>query len=123
MNFLRVLAKHDRLDLLPIIAEEAQLEFEKVTGRGRVQVTSAKPLSDEQLNNIIQSLKSKLSFDPIVEPRVDPTVLGGLVIQIGNVIHDGSIKTQIKSLRGRLQQRSLHEIQSGRDRFSSPEGN
>ncbi len=123
LSFLRVLARHDRLDLLPIIADEAQLEFEKVSGRGRVQVTTAKPLSDNQLQNITQSLKSKLSFDPIIETRVDPTVLGGLVIQIGNVIHDGSIKSKLKSLRGRLQQRSLHEIQSGRDRFSTSEGN
>jgi len=123
LNFLRVLAGHDRLNLLPLIAEEAQLEFEKVNGQGRVQVTTAKPLSDDQLRQIAESLKSKLSFDPIIEPNVDPSLLGGLVIQIGNVIHDGSIKSQLKSLRSRLQQRSLHEIQSGRDRFSSPEGN
>ncbi|TWU07014.1 ATP synthase subunit delta, sodium ion specific [Symmachiella macrocystis] len=123
LNFLRVLATHDRLDLLPLIAQEAQLQFETTNGQGRVQITSAKPLSDAQLQNITQSLKTKLSFDPIIEPQVDPTVLGGLVIQIGNIIHDGSIKTQLKSLRGRLQQRSLHEIQSGRDRFSTPEGN
>ena len=64
----------------------------------------------------------EISFEPIVETAVDPAVIGGLVIRIGDEIHDGSIKTQLKTLRNRLQQRSLHEIQSGRDRFSHPEG-
>ncbi len=121
-NFLRVLASHDRLELLPLVAEEAQLEFETRSGRQRVQVTTAKPLSGEELEKITQSLKAKLPFEPVVDPQVDPSVIGGLVIQIGNEIHDGSVKTRLKSLRGRLQQRSLHEIQSGRDRFSHPEG-
>ena len=121
-NFLCVLARHDRLDLLPVVSEEAQLAFEFLSGRKRVQVTTAKPLSDAQLNEIRESLSAKLSFEPIIEPHVDPSVIGGLVIRIGDEVHDGSVKTQLKSLRSRLQQRSLHEIQGGRDRFSHPTG-
>jgi len=122
LNFLRVLAHHDRLELLPVISEEAQLAFEIAAGRRRVLITTAKPLSADQLNGIQQSLSAKLPFEPIVETAVDPAIIGGLVIRIGDEIHDGSIKTQLKTLRNRLQQRSLHEIQSGRDRFSHPEG-
>ena len=122
-NFLRVLARHDRLDLLPQILNEAQLKFETSTGKQRVQVTSAVELSQETLNDIQQSLDKSLSFEPILETRVDPSLLGGVVIQIGDTVYDSSLSTRMKQLREHLRHRSIHEIQSGRDRFSYPEGN
>jgi F-type H+-transporting ATPase subunit delta len=48
--------------------------------------------------------------------------LGGIVIRVGDTIYDSSLALRIKQLRERLRQRSLHEIQSGRDRFGHPEG-
>lgn len=122
-NFLRVLARHDRLDLLPQILNEAQLKFEISTGKQRVQLTSAVELSQETLNEIQQSLDQSLSFEPILETRVDSSLLGGVVIQIGDTVYDSSLSTRMKQLREQLRHRSIHEIQSGRDRFSDPEGN
>jgi F-type H+-transporting ATPase subunit delta len=122
-NFLKVLAKHDRLDLLPAILRESRAMHEKASGLGRVRVTSAQPLSGDELGGIRERLKGSLPFDPILENKVDPSLLGGLVIQVGDTVHDSSLRTRLKQLRLRLRQRSLHEIQSGRDRFSSPEGN
>ena len=122
-NFLRVLARHDRLDLLPLILAESQLKHETRMGRKRVQVRSAKVLSEETLGSIRARLDEKLPFDPILVPVVDAGMLGGVVIQIGDTVYDSSLRTRMKQLRNRLRQRSLHEIQSGRDRFSYPEGN
>ena len=122
-NFLRVLARHDRLDLLPQILNEARLKFEISTGKQCVQLTSAVELSPETLNQIQQSLDKSLSFEPILETRVDSSLLGGVVIQIGDTVYDSSLSTRMKQLREHLRHRSIHEIQSGRDRFSYPEGN
>lgn len=116
-NFLRVLARHDRLDLLPSILQEAHVKHEQAGGKRRVIVTSAVPLSDEAQQRIRERLSSTLSFDPIVIPKVDPKVLGGLVIQIGDTVYDTSLRARLNQLRSRLRQRSLYEIQSGRDRF------
>lgn len=121
-NFLRVLSRHDRLSLLPLVLETSRREHERRTGRQRVQVTSAKPLSDSSLEAIRERLKTTFEFEPIIRSETDPSLLGGLVIRIGNTVYDSSLKTRLKSLRERLRERSLHEIQSGRDRFSSPEG-
>ncbi len=122
-NFLKVLARHNRLDLIPYILEEVTLEFERRGNKQRVQVKSAKPLTDTQLNEIKDRLRSQLSFEPIVQSSVDESLLGGVVIQIGDTVYDSSLRTRVRSLRDRLRERYLNEIQSGRNRFSSPEGN
>ena len=122
VNFLRVLAQHDRLELLPMILGESQVRHEVRTGRQRVQVTSAQPLSEETRNDVRKRLAESLPFEPILEERTDPAVLGGLVIQVGDTVYDSSLRTRLKQLRRRLRERSLNEIQGGRDRFSHPEG-
>lgn len=122
-NFLRVITRHDRLVLLPLIVEECQHLYEIRTGRQRVQVISATTLSDQQKQQIYDRLNDSLSFDPILEFETDDSLLGGLVIRIGDSVFDTSLRTRVRQLRARLRERNLHEIQSGRDRFSYPEGN
>ncbi|HEX6985705.1 MAG TPA: ATP synthase F1 subunit delta [Planctomycetaceae bacterium] len=116
-NFLRVLARHERLDLLPAILHEAHVRRERALGRRRVIVTTAVPLSDEEQARTYERLKAALPFDPVLIPKVDPKVLGGLVIQVGDTVYDASLRARLNQLRSRLRQRSLYEIQSGRDRF------
>lgn len=121
-NFLRVLARHDRLDLLPLILDESRLGHERRTGRKRVQVTSALELSAGTRQALQERLAARFRFEPILQVSIDPGLLGGLVIRVGDTVYDSSLRTRMKQLRARLRERSLHEIQSGRDRFSHPEG-
>ena len=121
-SFLRVLARHDRLELLPIILKESQIEHEIRSGRRRVQVTSARPLSEATWQRILGRLDQLLPFQPMLESQTDPSLLGGLLIRVGDTVYDSSLRTRLRQLRTRLRERSLHEIQSGRDRFSHPEG-
>ena len=123
VNFLRVLVRHDRLELMPSILRIAGREWERRLGKRRVQVRTARPLNEEQQGAIQERLRGSFPFEPILEPVVDTSLLGGIVIQIGDTVYDSSLRTRMKQLRSRMRQRSLHEIQSGRDRFSSPEGN
>jgi F-type H+-transporting ATPase subunit delta len=122
-NFLRVLARHDRLNLLPLILGEAWLEFERRSGKRRVTVRSAAPLSEAQLSRIKSRISESLAEEPILLPVVDESLIGGLVIQVGDTVHDGSVRTRLKNLGNRLKEKYVHEIQSGRNRFSHSEGN
>jgi F-type H+-transporting ATPase subunit delta len=122
-NFLKVLVRHDRLDLVPLIAREARLRQEARSGKRRVQIKTAMPLSDQSRDRIRQRLAESLPFEPILETQVDPSLIGGIVIRVADTVYDSSLATRVEQLRERIQQRSLHEIQSGRDRFSSAEGN
>ena len=121
-NFLRVLARHDRLELLPVILGETRSLHETRTGQKHVTVRSAKPLSDDALSKIRERLNDKFDFEPIIDAETDESLLGGLVIQVDDTVYDSSLRTRMKQLRSSLRERYLNEIQSGRDRFSHPEG-
>jgi F-type H+-transporting ATPase subunit delta len=120
-NFLRVLARHDRLDLLSLILAQAEIEQERRTGAKRVQVVSAQPLPESAIEKIKERMTQALSIKPIIETAVDPHLLGGLRIRVGDTVYDGSLRARLTQLRHRVRERSLHEIQSGRNRFSHPE--
>ncbi len=122
-NFLKVLVQHGRIDLIEQIRQQAVMLQEELAGQRRVLVRTAKPLSDNSRSQITDQLKNKLGFDPILQESVDESLIGGLVIQVGDTVYDSSLRTRLKTLAGRLTERTLNEIQSGRDRFSHPEGN
>ena len=121
-NFLRVLIRHGRVELLPMIRQVLVRVQEEATGKRRVRVKSAKPLSDGSRSQIREKLKSKFGFDPVLQETVDALLIGGLVLQVGDTVYDSSLRSRLKQLKGRLVEKALNEIQSGRDRFSHPEG-
>jgi F-type H+-transporting ATPase subunit delta len=118
-NFLRVLAEHDRLSLLPAVLALAKLELEKRNGQQRIEVVSARELDEATLERVRKQITDTFDFEPIIESLTDPDLIGGLVIRVGNKVYDGSLRSRVNQLAKRLQQGSLHEIQSGRDRFST----
>jgi F-type H+-transporting ATPase subunit delta len=121
-NFLRTLAAHDRLEILDVVYAESRRIAEERAGQKRVRVTSAVELSDETVQKIQDRLGQVFSFEPIIETSVDPSLIGGLIIQVEDTVYDSSLRNRLTQLRDRMRERSLHEIQSGRDRFSHPEG-
>ncbi|NNJ27403.1 ATP synthase F1 subunit delta [Alienimonas chondri] len=121
-NFLRTLARHERLELLPQILGEAHVAREAELGKQRVVVTTAAPLSDADLRRVESELNAATSYTPVVIPEVDPAILGGMVIRVGDTVYDSSLKARLRQLRGRLKAKATHEIQSGRDRLRHSEG-
>ncbi|MCA9080665.1 MAG: ATP synthase F1 subunit delta [Planctomycetaceae bacterium] len=120
-NFVKVLAERDRLELLPVIAAICATEHEARSGQKRISVRSASPLSESQLQRIKDRLQAALSIEPLLETSVDEELIGGLVVQVGDTIFDGSLRTRLQNLKLKLRERYLHEIQSGRDRFGHSE--
>ena len=118
-NFLKVLARHDRLDLLPVIYDQTRRRSEIRAGQRRIQVESAIPLSGPLLTQLKQTLAAMLKIDPIIELSVNPELLGGLRVRVGDVIYDSSLRARLNQMQVQLRERSLHEIQSGRNRFST----
>lgn len=123
VSTLKVLVHHERLDILRAVYAACQLEHEQRSGRIRVQVTSAVPLSETVLQGLRERLSQSLSADPIILASLDPQILGGLVIRVGDTVYDGSVRNRLRQLRGQLRQRCLNEVQRGRDRFSHSAGN
>jgi F-type H+-transporting ATPase subunit delta len=117
LNLLCLMAQNDRLGLVSHVRHQAWLLYETRSGRKRVSVTSAVALNDEQKRGVAERLGQTLPFEPIVDYAIDAKLLGGLKIRIGDRVYDSSLRSRLNQLSHQLRQRSLHEIQSGRDRF------
>jgi F-type H+-transporting ATPase subunit delta len=123
VDFMKVLNQHERLNLLrPILAAAKELRDQRAK-RIRVQVRSAVPLADDQADRLRQQLRESLRLDPVLRTEVDPKLLGGIVVKVGDWLYDASVRARLDSIRNQLIERSSHEIQSGRDRFSVASGN
>lgn len=120
-NFLFVLNDHERLDLLRPIRLALRELSDAHARRVRVRVQSAVPLADDQQNNLQQLLRETLKLEPVLETKVDPELIGGLIIRVGDWQYDATVRNQLDALRSEIIARSSHEIQSRRDRFSSTE--
>jgi F-type H+-transporting ATPase subunit delta len=63
------------------------------------QVTSARPLSDDEIAELKSILRFKLAKEVKLDARVDPSLLGGLIVQVGSRMIDSSIRTKLNGLR------------------------
>ncbi|MCA1924819.1 MAG: F0F1 ATP synthase subunit delta [Thiobacillus sp.] len=97
-NFVQVLADNDRLTLLPEIA--AQFETLKAQAEGTLEatITSAQPLTQAQIDDLVAGLKAKFNRAVRVEVAVDASLIGGAVITIGDQVIDGSVKGRLEKM-------------------------
>lgn len=98
-NFLKLLAKNRRL---PAVSDMIKAYHALVArGRGEVtaEVTSAIALSDEQVAELKQTLKDSVGKEVQLQTRVDPSLLGGLIVKIGSRMVDSSLRTKLSNLR------------------------
>jgi F-type H+-transporting ATPase subunit delta len=116
-NFLQVLNDHERLDLLPAIRAALHELDDARKNRRRVHVWSAVPLTDGERTTLADGLRRRFGFEPVIEPHVDPAVLGGLKVRVGDLQVDATVRTRLDNIRNQLLARSSYEIQSRRDRF------
>jgi F-type H+-transporting ATPase subunit delta len=123
VNFLKVVARHGRLDCLRAIHFETHAFYDKLRNRIPVRLSTATPLDAAAVEQIAESLRGKLGGEPVIQQEVDPSLIGGAVLRIGDTIYDGSVANQLQNLRQQMIEKSVHEIQSRRDRFRHPAGN
>jgi F-type H+-transporting ATPase subunit delta len=108
LNFLLVLNDHQRLDLLRGIHEVVKELHDERTGRMRVVVTSAVPLPDDQRERLMGELRQKYKKEPVLATRVDPSLLGGIVVRVGDWLYDASVRTRLENIRKQLIERGSH---------------
>ncbi len=97
-NFLGVIAQNRRLSQLPQIIRAFNMLAAAHRGETTAEVTSAHPLTDDQVAALRTNLKNRIGRDVMVDLNVDPTILGGLVVKVGSQMIDGSIRTKLNTL-------------------------
>jgi F-type H+-transporting ATPase subunit delta len=75
---------------------------DEAAGRAKARVRTAQPLSAEQQQRLARALAARAGRAVELEVEVDPTLVGGLVAQLGDTVYDGSLQTQLAQLRSAL---------------------
>ncbi|MCE9554852.1 MAG: ATP synthase F1 subunit delta [Planctomycetes bacterium] len=117
LNFLKVLAGHGRLGNLREIRAAAHELHNEQQGRVRVEVTTAVPLTGDATARITESLRSLLKREPQLVSGVDPAMIGGLMLRVGDTVYDASVSTQLAKLREQVRRRSIQQIETAREKF------
>ena len=99
---LDVLARNGRLDCLDALAEQFEKLLDARAGRTEVLVRTAVALTDEQRNRISETLAEARGIIPVLREIVDPDVLAGLVVQIGDDVYDASAAGEIQRMAERM---------------------
>ena len=101
-NVVNLLLDHERMASLPAISRELDAMIEAKAGKVTAEVTSAVDLSPAQLAQITQTLERLSGKKVVIEKKKDPALLGGVVAKVGDVVYDGSVRTQLRTLRDEL---------------------
>jgi F-type H+-transporting ATPase subunit delta len=104
-HYLQLLVDHNRMDAVVAIEREFRALVDVQAGRVRGVLTSARPLPPEQAERIRKALEVRTGKQVILESRQDPALLAGVVVQIGDVIYDGSARSALATIREELLQR------------------
>lgn len=103
-NFLRVVTDKQRTEHLPAMLE-AYIELaDRQRGVVQVEVRSAVPLDEGTMQDIAERLKGQGVPKARFSTRVEPELIGGLVLRIGDKLYDGSVRTRLQRLKQRLAQ-------------------
>ncbi len=97
-KFLGVLAQNRRLAQLPAVTAAFRALAAAHRGEASADVTSAHPLDAAQVDALKARLKATVGRDVAVNLKVDPAILGGLVVRIGSRMIDSSIRTRLNTL-------------------------
>lgn len=101
-NFLRLLIEKGRMNVLSQILAELRRLVEELEGIERVEVVSAVPLPGTQRDFLKSVLENQTGKRIELEEKLDPAVLGGMVVKMGSTIYDGSVRTQLSQIRENL---------------------
>ena len=102
VRFLQILVKNRRQLLIPHIAIAYRDLLDEVEGRVHARVTLASQPTDAEMAAIAQQLGKVLGKTVVPHVAVNPAILGGLVVRVGDRVIDGSVRRRLATLRNRL---------------------
>lgn len=107
MRFLHLLIRKDRETLTKTILDQYQVLRDEQRGIVDADVTVARPLTDEERAPLVKALEEKTGKEIRLHVHVEPDLIGGLVIRIGDRVFDASVRSQLSALHDRLRDATL----------------
>lgn len=102
LNFLSLVLKNRRYDLLDQIYDDLQSRYDALNNRIRAIATTAIPLSEQKLSELSREIARYVKADVRLENTIDPSIIGGIIIQLNGQVFDASFREQFKKLKQTL---------------------
>lgn len=109
VNFLCVVVDKQRIDLLAEMAAAYRDLADQAANRARARLTSGMPIEDDQRNQITTILTKRLQREIVLETSVDPRLVAGIVVQVGDRVLEASVHGWLEQLRKELVRSSGYE--------------
>ena len=97
-----ILVEHGRMADFPVIREEVERLANEAAGHLEAEILAASPLPPAQLERLRRALTARTERDVQLRVTIDPALLGGVVAKVGDLVFDGSLRTQLVQLRANL---------------------
>lgn len=117
MNFLKVIGKKGRFDCLSQISASANRLYDETSGKVQAEIVTAEQIEQSVAKDIADQLEKALGKKVTVKTTVDPKIIGGMVIRIGDTIHDASVVSQLNQVRTKAIKRASDAIRGSLDKF------
>ncbi len=102
LNLALLVVQRELVDLMPNIARELEMLVLDYRNQAVAEVTTAMPLDQRQSARVKQALEQRTGKNIIMQTRVDPAILGGVVARVGDQVIDGSVRYRLTALQQRL---------------------
>jgi len=119
LNFLKVLSRHGRLDLLRHVVRNVEKLNVERSGRTNVEVRVAADLDDDLREEIVSRIRRAIDREPLLNIRIDPSLIAGIVVRVGDTVFDGSLKTRLEQARRDMIARAIEQIETQPARFAT----
>lgn len=117
LSFLKVLTKHDRLGVLRQVVRVAGDLWEQRSNRVPVRIELAMELDSALQSEIVSSLQNSLGIEPVVTTKINPDLIGGFVVRVGDKVYDASMRASLERARQSMITQAVEAIQSKPEQF------
>lgn len=117
VNLLKTLSQNHRNGATRAVVKMIRKLHGEMHGRHEVRVFVPQPLSSELQSNLQQALRNKLGIDSDFFFHTKPDLIGGIVVQVGDTVFDGSVRTTLEKTRQQMVMKAIDAIESRPDKF------
>ncbi len=121
LNFLKVVAEHGRFECIRAMNRTARRLYNEGRGRVSVEVRTAEALDASTLESIGSKLAERLGREVEVTAVVNPDLIGGMVVRVGDTVFDASLLNQLDRLRQVTLEKTTQQIRDSIERFEIAE--
>ena len=118
LNFLKVLTKHGRLGNLRHVVRSAEHLWGRRKNHVPVELQLACEADSGLHQEVIDSLRVSLGVDPLMTTKINPDLIAGFVVRVGDKVYDASVRTRLEKTRSAIVERAIETIQGQPELFS-----